>query len=122
MHWAAAQRGELSLLDLPDHDAGCQEKGKTLDATDFNNSAVDVLESREFKEIVKSVGGTGWPGLEKMQDLVLDGGNNLYAKYAQNRKHNLEEQKLQEEIKKRAMADRELQNNRTLSNDRVLES
>ena len=27
LHWAAAQRGEFSLLDLPDHDAGSKEKG-----------------------------------------------------------------------------------------------
>ena len=122
MPYEFAKTGVLTMAGMMIAAKICQEKGETPDAVDFNNSAVDVLESREFKDIVNSVGGTGWPGLEKMQDLVLDGGNNLYAKFAQNRKHNLEEQKLQEEIKERAMADRELQNTKNLTNDRVLGS
>ena len=33
LHQTAAQRGELSLLDLPDHDADCKEKGKRAQQT-----------------------------------------------------------------------------------------
>ena len=33
LHWAGAQRGKLSLLDLPDHDADGKEKGKGAQQT-----------------------------------------------------------------------------------------
>ena len=33
LHWTAAQRGELSLLDLSDHDSDCKEKGKRAQQT-----------------------------------------------------------------------------------------
>ena len=54
LHWSAAQRGEFSLLDLPDHDAGSKEKGKRAQQTG-HFAAGELMTVAAFAVCVQSV-------------------------------------------------------------------
>ena len=66
----------------------CKMSGKKPDVREFNNTVVDMMNSKAFKKTVEDMGGDGIDGLVKMQQsLIADDGRDLFGKFMQNAEH-----------------------------------
>ena len=78
----------------------CEKSGYKPDLNEFNNSVVDMMDSKAFRKTVEEFGGTSIESLEKMQKSILnDGGKDLFGKFMQNADRVAKQESKNEKIK-----------------------